>query len=152
MRISDWSSDVCSSDLHWQLDRRRRQGAVQRTHRAGPVEGTADHHQARSYGGCGRLCRGMGAEDEADGQPGGVLRHLAAPGLGRRDQAQEGPSPKGRSVNFLLDTNVVSEWVKPQPNAGVIAWLAEVDEDRVFLSVVTLAEIRHGIEIGRAHV
>src|SRR3546814_4808101 len=88
----------------------------------------------------------MGAEDEADGQPGGVRRHRAAPGLGRRDQAQEGPSPKGRSVNFLLDTNVVSEWVKPQPNAGVIAWLAEVDEDRVFMSVVTLAEIRHGIE------
>ena len=49
-------------------------------------------------------------------------------------------------MSFLLDTNVVSEWVKPQPNAGVIAWLAEVDEDRVFLSVVTLAEIRHGIE------
>jgi predicted nucleic acid-binding protein len=28
----------------------------------------------------------------------------------------------------------------------VITWLAEVDEDRVFLSVVTLAELRHGIE------
>src|SRR3546814_9122433 len=66
--------------------------------------------------------------------------------IGSRDQAQEGPSPKGRSVNFLLDTNGVSEWVKQQPNAGVIAWLAWVDEDRVFLSVVTLAEIRHGIE------
>src|SRR3546814_14253454 len=89
----------------------------------------------------------MGAEGEADGQPGGVLRHLAAPGLGRRDQAQEGPSPKGRSVNFLLDNNVVSEWVKPQPNATVIAWLAEVDEDRVFLSVFTLAEIRHGLDV-----
>jgi predicted nucleic acid-binding protein len=49
-------------------------------------------------------------------------------------------------VNFLLDTNVVSEWVKPRPNAGLIAWLAEIDEDRVFISVVTLAELRHGIE------
>jgi predicted nucleic acid-binding protein len=49
-------------------------------------------------------------------------------------------------VSFLLDTNVVSEWVKPQPHPGVIAWLAGVDEDRVFLSVITLAEIRHGIE------
>jgi predicted nucleic acid-binding protein len=49
-------------------------------------------------------------------------------------------------VTFLLDTNVVSEWVKPRPNPGVVAWLAEVDEDRVFLSVVTLAELRHGIE------
>jgi hypothetical protein len=49
-------------------------------------------------------------------------------------------------VSFLLDTNVVSEWVKPCPHPGVITWLAEADEDRVFLSVVTLAELRHGIE------
>lgn len=49
-------------------------------------------------------------------------------------------------MNFLLDTNVVSEWVKPRPNAGVIKWLADADEDCVFLSVVTLAELRHGIE------
>jgi toxin FitB len=49
-------------------------------------------------------------------------------------------------VNFLLDTNIISEWVKPKPNPGVVTWLAEVDEDRVFLSVVTLAELRYGIE------
>lgn len=49
-------------------------------------------------------------------------------------------------MSFLLDTNVVSEWVKPRPDPGVIAWLAEIDEDRVFLSVVTLAELRHGVE------
>lgn len=49
-------------------------------------------------------------------------------------------------MSFLLDTNVVSEWMKPRPNPGVISWLAEVDEDRVFLSVVTLTEIRYGIE------
>jgi predicted nucleic acid-binding protein len=49
-------------------------------------------------------------------------------------------------VNFLLDTNVVSEWTKPQPNSGVIQWLQSVDEDNVFLSVVTFAELRRGIE------
>jgi predicted nucleic acid-binding protein len=49
-------------------------------------------------------------------------------------------------VNFLLDTNVVSEWARPRPNAGVVAWLADADEDRVFVSVVTLAELRYGIE------
>jgi predicted nucleic acid-binding protein len=49
-------------------------------------------------------------------------------------------------VNFLLDTNVVSEWTKPRPDSGVVAWLADVDEDRVFVSVVTLAELRYGIE------
>ena len=49
-------------------------------------------------------------------------------------------------MTYLLDTNVVSEWVKPRPNRGVVGWLADVDEDRVFLSVVTLAELRHGID------
>jgi predicted nucleic acid-binding protein len=48
-------------------------------------------------------------------------------------------------VSFLLDTNVISEWVKRRPDPGVIAWVADVDEDRVFLSVVTLAELRYGI-------
>lgn len=49
-------------------------------------------------------------------------------------------------MSFLLDTNVVSEWSRPQPDLGVMAWLATVDEDDVFLSVVTLAEIRHGVD------
>jgi predicted nucleic acid-binding protein len=49
-------------------------------------------------------------------------------------------------VTFLLDTNVLSEWTKPRPNSGVVAWLADIDEDRVFISVVTFAELRHGIE------
>ena len=49
-------------------------------------------------------------------------------------------------MSFLLDTNVVSEWTKSRPDAGVVAWLAELDEDRAFISVVTLAELRHGVE------
>lgn len=49
-------------------------------------------------------------------------------------------------MSFLLDTNVVSEWTKPRPNPGVVNWLTSVDEDAVYLSVVTLAELRHGIE------
>ena len=49
-------------------------------------------------------------------------------------------------MNFLLDTNVVSEWTKPRPDPGVASWLADMDEDRIFVSVVTLAELRHGIE------
>jgi predicted nucleic acid-binding protein len=55
-------------------------------------------------------------------------------------------------VNFLLDTNLVSEWSKPRPNPGVVRWLADADEDRVFISIVTIAELRHGVEriaIGR---
>jgi predicted nucleic acid-binding protein len=40
-------------------------------------------------------------------------------------------------MSFLLDTNVVSEWVKPSPNPGVVAWLADVDEAQVSLTLVT---------------
>lgn len=49
-------------------------------------------------------------------------------------------------MNFLLDTNAVSEWVKPRPNVGLIRWMESVDEDRVFLSVISLAELRYGVE------
>jgi predicted nucleic acid-binding protein len=49
-------------------------------------------------------------------------------------------------VNFLLDTNAVSEWIKPRPNPGVIRWMESADEDRVFLSVISLAELRYGVE------
>jgi predicted nucleic acid-binding protein len=49
-------------------------------------------------------------------------------------------------VRFLLDTNVVSEWLKPRPNAGVVQWTESADEDHIFLSVVSLAELRYGID------
>jgi toxin FitB len=49
-------------------------------------------------------------------------------------------------LNYLLDTNLISEWIKPEPNRGVVTWTAEADEDRLFISVVTLAELRHGID------
>lgn len=49
-------------------------------------------------------------------------------------------------MNYLLDTNVVSEWTKPVPDPNVVRWLDEVDEDRVHLSVITLGELREGVD------
>ncbi len=49
-------------------------------------------------------------------------------------------------MSFLLDTNVVSESTKSRPNPGVVAWLAGVEEEIVFLSVITLTELRYGVE------
>ncbi len=49
-------------------------------------------------------------------------------------------------MNYLLDTNAVSEWVKPRPNPGLISWMESADEDRVFLSVISLAELRYGVD------
>ena len=49
-------------------------------------------------------------------------------------------------MKFLLDTNAVSEWVKPRPDPGIVQWFDEVDEDRTFLSVITLGELRRGVD------
>jgi len=49
-------------------------------------------------------------------------------------------------MNFLLDTNAVSEWAKPRPNPGLIGWMESADEDRIFISVVSLAELHYGVE------
>jgi len=49
-------------------------------------------------------------------------------------------------VSFLLDTNVLSESSKPQPDDAVRTWLHSVDEDMLFVSAITLAELRFGIE------
>ena len=48
---------------------------------------------------------------------------------------------------FLLDTNVVSELVRPRPDSKVTAWVAATDEELLFLSVMTFGEIRKGIAL-----
>jgi predicted nucleic acid-binding protein len=48
---------------------------------------------------------------------------------------------------WLLDTNVLSELRRPRPNAKVIAFVASQPLDRLYVSVVTFAEIRFGIEL-----
>ena len=47
---------------------------------------------------------------------------------------------------FLLDTNVVSELVSVSPSPKVTSWLASVDEPLLYLSALTIGEIRNGIE------
>jgi len=49
-------------------------------------------------------------------------------------------------VNYLLDTNIVSELRKPQADAHVQEWLASTRGDELYLSVLTVGEIRRGIE------
>jgi predicted nucleic acid-binding protein len=46
---------------------------------------------------------------------------------------------------FLLDTNVLSELIKPKPDAKVVQWIDGADEAILFLSVLTLGEVRNGI-------
>ncbi len=53
-------------------------------------------------------------------------------------------------MGYLLDTCVLSELRKPRPNAKVVAWMTGLRPDEAFLSVITLGEIRRGIELHRA--
>ena len=49
-------------------------------------------------------------------------------------------------MSYLLDTNVVSETIRRQQNDQVITWLREIPSEALFVSVLTLGEIRKGIE------
>jgi predicted nucleic acid-binding protein len=48
---------------------------------------------------------------------------------------------------FLLDTNVISELVRAKPDEKVTSWVASLDENLLYLSVLTFAEIRKGIAL-----
>ena len=48
-------------------------------------------------------------------------------------------------MSYLLDTCVISELVRPEPNADVLQWFYEHEEDRLFLSVLTIGELERGI-------
>lgn len=48
-------------------------------------------------------------------------------------------------MRFLLDTNVLSEAARPEPDAGLAAWLREQSALDLCISVLTLGEIRKGV-------
>lgn len=49
-------------------------------------------------------------------------------------------------MSYLIDTNVLSELRRKQPDPHVVAWFSERAAQSLFLSVLTLGEIRKGIE------
>ncbi len=50
-------------------------------------------------------------------------------------------------MTLLLDTNVLSEVQRPAPSPKVLSWLDTIDEDRAFISVASIAELRRGIAL-----
>ncbi len=46
---------------------------------------------------------------------------------------------------YLLDTNCISELVRPRPEPRVIDWMEAADETMLYLSVLTLGEVRKGL-------
>ena len=48
-------------------------------------------------------------------------------------------------MSYLIDTCVISELIKAKPHLGVIEWFNKVDENLLFLSVITIGELEKGI-------
>jgi len=48
-------------------------------------------------------------------------------------------------MRYLLDTNIISNTLKQQPSAALIAWMAEQTDEDLFIASLTIAEIRRGI-------
>jgi toxin FitB len=49
-------------------------------------------------------------------------------------------------MNYLLDTCVLSEFTRRQPDQRVVNWLDSIEEEKLFISVITVGEIQRGIE------
>lgn len=48
-------------------------------------------------------------------------------------------------TRYLLDTNIISNLVKPQPSHGLMAWMAERQDSELHIAALTLAELHRGI-------
>jgi hypothetical protein len=48
---------------------------------------------------------------------------------------------------IVLDTNVLSEALKPSPSETVLRWLAEQEPSAVYITTITQAEMLYGIEV-----
>lgn len=49
-------------------------------------------------------------------------------------------------MRYLLDTCVISELIKKDPDQQVVKWVSETPENNLFISVLTIGEIHKGIE------
>ena len=48
-------------------------------------------------------------------------------------------------MSYLLDTNIISELVKKTPHESVLKWVDTIDNEKLYISVITLGEIRKGV-------
>jgi hypothetical protein len=73
-----------------------------------------------------------------------------APLASGRGRTQSGPLARRRTqgqpvTGYLLDTNIISDVTKPAPSPELLAWMADQADDDLFISALTVAEIRRGL-------
>lgn len=50
-------------------------------------------------------------------------------------------------MSYLIDTNVISELLRAQPHKAVIEWFGEIPSESLYMSALTIGEIRKGLEM-----
>ena len=48
-------------------------------------------------------------------------------------------------TRYLLDTNIISNVTKPEPSESLLAWMAEQDDENLFIASLTIGEIWRGV-------
>lgn len=48
-------------------------------------------------------------------------------------------------MRYLLDTNIISNFTKPVPSESLVEWMAEQSDEDLFISSLTVAEVRRGV-------
>jgi len=49
-------------------------------------------------------------------------------------------------MSYLIDTCCISELIKKEPDVNVVNWFSSVEETHLYMSVITLGELRKGVE------
>jgi hypothetical protein len=92
----------------------------------------------------------VGEEDaacRACDEYGGLFPIIAITRFRHRSSAVAVQGKSGEVLKYLLDTDVVSQMIKDRPNPRVDAWLRGTENEEMYLSLVTLAELKLGAQL-----
>src|SRR6266480_2778677 len=126
------------------------QGALQRAGAARPQRGTAARDRARTRRSRRHLGRGISSSQGRSHRRGLDRRHagLAASRYRYRAEARGHACARGPLLSgWLLDTNILSELRRRKPERKVLAFVTAQPLDLLYVSTVSFAEIRFGIEL-----
>ena len=123
------------------------EGELQRGDREGDDRGSAGDYEGRKRGGGAGVEEGMGCENEAKAKHGRISSEFTITWFGTEDSPAQLEGPAGEILSVLLDTNVISQLTKDEPDSAVHRWLAEAADEEMYLSVISVEEIREGVEL-----
>src|SRR6218665_282405 len=152
MKLRPFRSDLCGllEVDHAKLANAKRQGAILGTGQARGPGGATRHHPARQIRGGRAVARTVRPAFRQRAVAGGIHARLTAGGAPgdrvRTRPCPRQPAARDHVLSYLVDTNVLSELRNRRADAKVVAWMQARPRQTLYLSVLSLGEIRKGIE------